>query len=287
MEKKTSLLDLDSMVYTVAYRQYEAGNRDKPKLVVDHIKRFINTVEKNSKCTHALRFFQDLGHSNYRNVLLPEYKGHRVKTPDFIECWKPTIVEAYKDFDAIALTNIESDDAINIAGRDIGLANVTVISSDKDMGQMACDHYNPFKQGKADDPSRWFTVTKEQAEFFFWQQVITGDSTDMPGELCGIVGVGPATVKKKFAELLPTLSYAEIAQKMYTEKYGEEEGFERANRTFMMVRLLEKEQSYLPLGAETEVELLLKLYSSRVIELKNTARDLFGDTPTPGAKLFK
>lgn len=285
---KISLTDLDSMVYVVAYNQYVKGsNRDKPKLVKDHVKRFLNTIEKSSKCTHALRFYQDVGHSNYRNVLLPEYKGHR-KTPEFVKHWKPTIIEAFQELDAIALTNIETDDAINIAGRDIGLANITVLSSDKDMKQMACDHFNPFKQGKADDPSRWFTVTKEEAEYFFWQQVITGDSTDMPGELCGIEGVGPGTVKKKFAELSPTMSYSEIAQKMYTDKYGEEVGYERANRTFMMVRLLEAEQSYLPLGAVTEVSLLLQIYKTRITELRNTAKDLFGsNNATDAADLFK
>lgn len=281
---KTALIDLDSMVYAVAYRQWTSGNRDRPKLVSDHIKRFIHTIEKSSKCTHTLKFYQDLGHDNYRKKLLPEYKGHR-KSQEFVTHWKPTIVKTFQELDAIALLNIETDDAINIVGRDLGLANITIVTSDKDMRQVACDQYNPFKKGKANDPTRWFSVSKEEADRFFWEQAITGDSTDMPGELCGIEGVGPGTVAKEFKK--SSDPYPVILQRMYTEKYGEEEGLVRAARTYKMTRLLTEEQKYLPIEAKTEVSLLLKIYKPLIKEIRTATQELFGDKDNLAEKLFK
>ncbi len=113
-----ALTDLDSVLHIVANVQYKAGNRDNDKTVKAHVKRFIRTVEKNSGADRMLRFFQDKGHDNYRNEILPEYKSHRKKS-DAIECWKPTIVEAFQEMHAIALTAIESDDAINVVARDL------------------------------------------------------------------------------------------------------------------------------------------------------------------------
>jgi len=68
----TAIIDLDPMVYIVAYHQYtKAGNRDNNKQVADHVKRFVNNIKKNCKADHYLGFYQGMDHNNFRNELLP------------------------------------------------------------------------------------------------------------------------------------------------------------------------------------------------------------------------
>ena len=229
-----ALTDLDSVLHIVANVQYKAGNRDNDKTVKAHVKRFIRTVEKNSGADRMLRFFQDKGHDNYRNEILPEYKSHRKKS-DAIECWKPTIVEAFQEMHAIALTAIESDDAINVVARDLK-EEYTILSGDKDMLQIPGKHYNPFSPhlGKVQDPRRWKDIGPVEAERFLWQQIMTGDSVDMPNALCGIEGIGQVTAKKLIEKARkPSLAVS----KAYVDKYGKTEGFNRANLTYKMVKL--------------------------------------------------
>lgn len=265
---KVSLTDLDSMLYIVAYVHYKAGNRDNVKAVKDNVRRFISSIEKNSGCTHSLRFFQAIGHSNYRKEILPEYKSHRV-TPDFITHWKPTIVETFSELGAIAVSSIESDDAINIVGRHIGLNNVVIISSDKDLKQIPCTQYDPFNphKGAVNDERRWRTVSITEAEKFFWAQVLAGDSTDMPNSLCGIQGVGLKTGLKYVNGITDTFS--NVIRDKYTEKYGREDGFERADRTYKMVKLLDGTESYLSDQVQKEIKTILKVYPTKYTEISS------------------
>jgi len=231
---KTGLLDLDAMLHIVAIVQFKSGNRDNPLIVKGHVERFIATIKKNSVCKYFVMFYQDIGHENYRNDLLPEYKGHR-KTSDAIKCWKPTIVEAFHDLGAIGLKYIESDDACSILARKIGYDKTVIISSDKDMIQVPTIHYNPYKKGEATCTSRWLNQTKEEAERFFWIQVLTGDPTDMPGALCGIEGMAYKIASATIAE---RTDYLNIVQEEYTKKYSGA-AMARAIMTFNMVRLLD------------------------------------------------
>ena len=282
---KVALTDLDSMLHIVAYKQWKAGNRDNKEIVKSHIRRFISTIEKNSGCTHSLRFFQTLGHTNYRKEILPEYKSHR-KSTEWVKHWKPAIVEAFDDMGAIALSTIESDDAVSIIGREIGLDDVVVISSDKDMKQMACTQYDPFNahKGKVNDPRRWVHVTPSFADTFLWQQVLSGDSGDMPNELCGIEGVGEVIAHKNL--IMNNIPYKETVQKMYSEKYGSEKGFKRANLTYKMVRILDGTEPYLNVPAKTEIDLLLKIYKPLIQEITSDISNLFKKEQTDVSTLF-
>lgn len=278
-----SITDLDAMLHIVANVQWKAGNRDNKEIVKRHVKRFTATIEKNAGCTHSLRFFQTLNHTNYRKVILPEYKAHR-KTSEAVAHWKPTIVEAFEELDAIALTHIESDDALNIVGRDIGLENITIITSDKDMKQMACKQYNPFNSylGKVQDPRRWLDISAEYANKFLLQQVLSGDPTDMPNALCGIEGVGEGIASKAIAK-----GGKKAVRTMYSEKYGSKEGYKRANLTYKMVKLLDGTEKYLSPEVKIEIDVILKIYSSLLKEVPNVASELFSHQKPDVSKLFK
>lgn len=280
-----SLVDLDSMIHIVSYVQWKAGNRSRPEVVTDHVNRFTATIEKNAGCESTLRFYQDAGHHNYRKELLPEYKEHR-KTLEHVKHWKPTIIKAFSELGAIPLHYIESDDAMSIVGREIGLENITLITSDKDMKQMACKQYNPFNAhyGKIHDPRRWNDITETYASNFLWEQVLSGDSTDMPGRLCGIEGVGSKTAKKA---LKGKRTPEEVIEDMYTTKYGEA-GTARADLTMQMVRLLTGDvlDYYISDEAKEEVENLKLTYEPLIKEVTSDISNLFSKSKFDAKTLF-
>lgn len=266
-----ALIDLDALLHIVANVQYTAGNRSNPGPVENHVLRFISTIQQSSKCEKAFMFYQGMDHTNFRNTILPEYKGHRT-TSDALMTWKPTILEMFKESGAMCLTHLESDDAVSILADKYGWNKVTIISSDKDMLQVPALHYNPFKVGLSAE-KRWINQNPSAALAFFWRQVLTGDSTDMPNHLCGIEGVGPTTAKK-----LCDVSdnYPKVIQEAYTKKYGSSEGFIRANRTYKMVRLLKLcGNDYISDAAQSEVKFLLEEHTKFEISIRNATQSLF------------
>lgn len=225
------------MLHIVANVQVSKGNRDNASIVSEHVKTFINTIEKNTGCSHSIKFYQKQNHKNFRNVILPEYKGHRTPS-EAILVWKPTILRAFEEAGAVGLDYIESDDAISLLAEYFNPACL-IVSSDKDMKQVAGNHYNPYKQNLSIE-DRFFSVTTPEAFKFLYQQVLSGDPTDMPGELCGIEGVGLVTSLKILDSFDAEVPYTTIIQKAYTKHYKGKEAFKRANVTYKMVKLLTK-----------------------------------------------
>lgn len=271
MNSLIALVDLDAMLHIIANVQWSAGNRDDKDAVKNHVRTFVSSITVNAKSSHALMFYQAQGHKNFRNEILPEYKSHRVTT-EAIELWKPVILEAFDEIGAIGLCYIESDDAIGVMANWIGYDKVVIITSDKDMKQIPSLIYNPFKANlKPED--RWLPAfSKDQAEQFLYQQVLTGDPTDMPGHLCGIEKVGPKTAEKLLDTDEP---YEEVLRKAYTKKYGEEKGHERCQLTYKMVKILVEKASYITEEAKREIDFLLSAYENHFIEIKDTISDLF------------
>lgn len=270
------------MLHTVAHVQVSSGNRDNPITTKIHVKSFINTIEKNTGCKTSIKFFQNLGHTNYRNEILPEYKGHRT-LKEAVALWKPTILKAFEETGAIALNHIESDDAISVVASLLDHKKVVIVSSDKDMIQVPATHYNPFK-GKVTWEQRWQVATIASAERFLWEQILTGDSTDMPNDMCGIEGCGPAGAKKLLGNL--DLTMKQVMERAYTEKYGAKEGFIRANRTYKMVRLLKKSgNGYINDAAKAEVANLILTYKTWEQPIEDDVLSLF-KAPT-SENLFK
>jgi len=270
------LLDLDSMIYNVAYNQVKSGNYDDAAKVANHIARFIATIETNGRCDSYIRIYQKPGHRNFRKLLLPEYKEHR-ETPDFITLWKPTIVETFEDLISLGVDFIETDDAISILAKEVGHKDITIISGDKDMKQVPGLHYNPFKPN-LDAKERWQIISPEQADMFFWIQAMTGDGTDMPNGLCGIERVGEKTAIKHYAGCVD--NYQKVLQREYTKKYGEKEGFKRADITYKMVKLLTGEESYIQEHVKEEIAQIKDSYNEFKVQYKSDIASLF-EAPAP------
>jgi len=123
------------------------------------------------------------GDRNFRDDVwrTRKYKGNRDQP-------KPAHLRAVQDYlrdrwHARTSVNQEADDDIGI---DAGKEGSVVVSTDKDLDQIPGWHYN-FVSGDV------YYVKEEDAEQFFWEQVIAGDSTD---NIPGLPDYGLKTARK-------------------------------------------------------------------------------------------
>jgi 5'-3' exonuclease len=231
-----AVIDADPIVHIVANVQWSVGNEDEESMVRDHVRNFVSTVLTGCECDEYIMFVQDVGHQNFRNLMLMDYKGHRKPNPATTR-WKPVIIDELKKLGAVGLEFIESDDALALLGRHYKYQPL-IVANDKDLVQIQGRHYNPYKKDKPGSPvERWFSSSQYDAQYSLCKQLITGDTTDMPGEYCGIQKVGPKTAEKwlektKQEDWLPMISAA------YMAKYGISQGLKRMALTFDMVKLI-------------------------------------------------
>ena len=172
------VLDLDTLIYIVAYQQYKTldnkGDADKVKA---HVRDFVSNVMQVTKSDEYIMFYQGSQHSNYRNSIADDYKANRGEEPDFYTHWKDVIYSTLDELGAVSLKTIESDDAVAIIAKMYKDKQIILGHNDKDMLQIPGNHYFYTK-------NEFVVVTEEEAKINLYKQLLTGDSTD------NIIGCG-------------------------------------------------------------------------------------------------
>lgn len=124
------------------------------------------------------------GPTNFRDTIActRKYKGDRPPKPRHY-----LAVGGYleQNYGAKYTDGEEADDIIAKDMRSLGDGGI-IVSTDKDLDQVAGRHYN-WVTGDL------YTVSRRTADFNFWTQVLTGDPTD---NVPGLSGIGPATADK-------------------------------------------------------------------------------------------
>lgn len=159
------------------------------------------------------------GPNNFRVDLYSEYKANRSKSkstrPEWFLDLKSDIAEEY---DGCILTdNCEADDMVRIWSEECkkaGLASI-VVSVDKDLDCIIGLHMNPRKH-------TIYTIEKDFADWFYWKQIIMGDSTD---NIPGIEGVGPKKAEAILAGLITNKERKQAVCQAYYSKY-KDKGYE-------------------------------------------------------------
>ena len=122
---------------------------------------------------------------NYRRHIYPEYKANRTQPePPHNQYLKEYLIDKYG---AIVAPEQEADDYLGIY-QDKENGTTCICTIDKDLKQIPGIHYN-FVTGE------WSDVTEEQAEEFFFWQVMAGDSGD---NIKGIPGIGLKKAQKHY-----------------------------------------------------------------------------------------
>lgn len=158
----------------------------------------------------AMLCFFDLGGSQDRLALLPEYKAQRQETPEALERQIPVIKELTRALGLVGveLDGVESDDLLASQARLLANAGheVLIVSADKDFAQCVDERVklllppptaNPklgWRVLDADGVREKFGVAPAQIADYL---ALVGDTSD---NIPGVNGVGPKTAAKWFAE---------------------------------------------------------------------------------------
>jgi hypothetical protein len=157
------------------------------------------------------------GEGNFRDEIatIKPYKGNRSshKPKYFVEI-KDYLIDRWK---AIQVNSQETDDAIGILQMDNTDKYSVIVSNDKDLMTIPGWHYNWVRDELA-------YQTMQNANKFFWWQMLVGDTTD---NIPGIAGIGPKTADKLFKDQ-SVEECRRIVQEQYQRQYGE--GWELAYR---------------------------------------------------------
>lgn len=201
MKPNEAILDGDIIAYRAAFWADSEGIDELPTRIAQDIKNWtpdgVDTVYLAMSCPRT---------HNFRRMFWPAYKQHRddFKSPECMSIALETIYTV-PDVTVRCVNNLEADDLIGMLvseGRAIG---VTV---DKDLRQIPGWHWNPDKEPEP------IQVSEEEANKYFYQQWMTGDTTD---NIWGLWKVGPAKAKKVL-DNTPQEAWDQVIMTMYEDE---------------------------------------------------------------------
>ena len=145
----------------------------------------------------------DAGRETFRNGIYPQYKAHRPEPPEELIPQFPLFREATRAFGlpCMEMAGFEADDLIATYTREAVAAgaDVTIVSSDKDLMQLVGDRvslFDPIKMRKLGREAVFekFGVAPEKVVDV---QALAGDSTD---NVPGVPGIGVKTAAQLITE---------------------------------------------------------------------------------------
>jgi 5'-3' exonuclease len=154
------------------------------------------------------------GKYNYRDTLYREYKGTRQKNESKTKFIRLLREQAVVDLGACPADGREADDLLRIWARECesGGNDYIICSGDKDLFAIPGRHYL-LRSNKIKN------VSVEEAERFYWEQILKGDATD---NIPGLPGIGPIKASEMLLNCKTTEDYKKTVALQYIRFYGEE-----------------------------------------------------------------
>ena len=180
-----ALIDADVIRYAVGY--VAAG--EPVANCLHSVKMMIKDIVKNAGCDEYTCFLTGQGNFREDIATIRPYKGNRVQPkPDHYDAITNYIMEHHN---GEMVCGMEADDAMGItqfADYHIGSEGSTVIATiDKDLDQIPGWHYN-WKRNSL------YNVTMDEADKFFYTQLLMGDTVDNIQGVPGLGKVGAARI---------------------------------------------------------------------------------------------
>jgi DNA polymerase-1 len=176
-----ALLDADNIAVACAFAAENKTEEDAKNFST----MMINNILDDVKATEHELWLS--GGDNFRYGVYPEYKANRkgVYRPKYEAVVKQHMVDSWQ---ANYAHGIEADDMLSIRHAELGEASV-LCHLDKDLNQSKGKHYNwPLvRLGEFVRETQYYDVSTEEADYWFFHQLLTGDNTD---NIKGIVGIG-------------------------------------------------------------------------------------------------
>ena len=209
------ICDSDSIAYYAAF----ATNKDDKTVddcyeVIDMV--YANIIEDMPNNCNDIESYVG-GEGNFRFDIYPEYKANRkdLEKPKYLKQAYAYLVHFWN---GTVVNGVEADDMVAIRATELG-DDCVIVGIDKDLRQIAGTHYNWKKR-------EFETITPEQADYNFWMQMLTGDTSD---NIKGVKGIGPKKAEKILNERID--SYEDTVFRLYENK-------EEAIKTYKCLWLL-------------------------------------------------
>lgn len=200
--KKTRLLiDGDHIVFAAAAAVEEVIEWPEPhditsvwadrELATDIVERHVANLKDEFMADEVL-FAVSNSKTTFRHDLAPDYKGNRKAARPIILRWLRRWTE--ENMDAKAIDNIEADDVIGISATHPRWEDwhQIIVTEDKDLKTIPGQIYFP-----RDD--ELINVTKDEADLFFYCQVLSGDTVD---NFPGCPGIGTKIARELLSDLI-------------------------------------------------------------------------------------
>lgn len=187
----------------------------------DVIERLLSTF---STSDYTL-YFSGKDNFRYGVATIEKYKGNRTAP-------KPTHYEATRqfmldNFNCEVCDGMEADDGMAIAQWGAEEGSTTIISSDKDLRMVEGNHYSIYHAARS-------YTTEEMGWYYFFCQILTGDSTD---NIPGLYRVAGKRASEKSKKALLGLTPAEAYEYVVALYY---DSFNCSNKSYPFVEEVEK-----------------------------------------------
>jgi len=215
-----ALIDGDIVVYRIGYTTERDDWWIARWRCDDMLERMLSEID----ASEFRVYLSDSTNNGFRKSILPSYKANRVQP-------RPKHYDALKEhllthWNARITVGEEADDRLGIDQSTQLLKNLTrdnneewvdsvICSIDKDLHQITGKHYNFVK-------NEWTEITSQYGEWFFWRQVLTGDTAD---NIKGVYGIGPKKAEKILSKVVDPRDYFQAVFETYCKvgKISEEE----------------------------------------------------------------
>lgn len=213
------LVDADSLVWSSCYRPKYSPDDDGYHNLEDAKAKFdevfasiINRIEEDYIIDKVITFNGAIG--NFRKHISKKYKANRIASP------KPPILNEMHDYvkevySSISGRGVETDDMVatywTTLSNTFGRNEVLIVTIDKDYKQLPCLIYDYHYKKQC-----YYDISENDARYFFYQQMITGDQAD---NVNYCKGYGPAYCKKAFQGLVSDYSYMRVVFTLYKQIY--------------------------------------------------------------------
>lgn len=195
-----------------------------------NVRLMVNDTLKKLACSNDDLIMYLSGDTNYRDgvATIKPYKGNRKDTHKPVH--GPAIREYMKErYDVVVSEDEEADDIVGYSHYAMYLrdAHSSVICTvDKDIDMIPGMHYN-FIKGES------YYVDDDQADRYFYMQLLTGDATD---NIPGLPKVGPKTAAKMLKGVEGVTDMYKVARTAYMGAYDDGLGALIENARLLWIR---------------------------------------------------
>lgn len=243
MESKIAIIDFDSVAFYIGHPNKVLDENGNPKRTEDNskfiyqdktykelqdsAKYMVNKILNSGGFTGYIGYIKGTNTAINRLLVNPEYKANRSKeSPTWWASVKQILIDEYK---VIQINGMEVDDAVNITR--LIVPNSHICAIDKDLLSLEGLHYN-WKDNK------WVGISKEQATYAFWKDMLVGQPGD---NIKGLDGVGDKNVIFTTQQFKPTPAYV---LDLYCKKLGEEKGIIKFYQNYRLLKIEDKRDNF-------------------------------------------